>query len=781
MYDIKQFRPAMYVLVIMGIIGYSLAAESAGVGVLAITLVLVNAWYVSSGNFRPIPLWLASVISLAAFSYAFVFCYSALDSHVGNPILTIGQFLVVMQLVKLYEQRANRDFTQLLGLSLLLMVASAISTASFVFGLLLIAYLFMSMYCSLLFHLKIATDEARLAMSLPEERRLDIEGSRLDQRQLLHSVRRLAVLVFGCAIGCAVLIFLFFPRTANGRWLGQLQWRPQEAMTGLSDQVNFQQFAKIAQNNDEVGTVKVWRDGVAASGAQPLWLRGVTLDYYNGDDDTERAAYQWSRNAGGSSNTSPDLGLHQTWTVEDAVTAPQLRAEVSLNAATGSAVLPTLAGPTQLTLIHCGSGRHLSLQYCGVDESIEAADQLPPNTQYEFLATDSLGPPPDGSEHPNPFRRRSNIGDEIKALARRPEVSGLGLAERRRALVAARPRGTSPYIVTPVDEQIARNIERYLRSNYAYTLDLTDVGDLKGKDPVVAFLTDFKRGHCEYFAGAMTLLCQSLNMESRMVVGFVCDEYNSFGQFYTIRQSQAHAWVEVLTPAGWERFDPTSGHEADPLKVTTLQKAKRFFDYLEYTWANAVIAYDADNRDTLIHEVQRKATRAVTDPSVPLTRLRTLLERLAEWLATTFVGPMIGLLGIVLVAAIGWYMFERWRLFQLANRIGIESLPTAEQQRLARQLAFYDELIQSLEKHQIVRPKHLTPMEFSESLAYLPADVYDAVRRLTALFYRIRYGNIALPAGQHRHLENAVHRVDAALHQLAPPRGRAARRRVPAL
>ena len=43
--------------------------------------------------------------------------------------------MLLLQLVKLYEQRANRDYAQLIVLSLLLMVAAAINTASLVFGL----------------------------------------------------------------------------------------------------------------------------------------------------------------------------------------------------------------------------------------------------------------------------------------------------------------------------------------------------------------------------------------------------------------------------------------------------------------------------------------------------------------------------------------------------------------------------------------------------------------------------------------------------------------------
>ena len=56
--------------------------------------------------------------------------------------------------------------------------------------------------------------------------------------------------------------------------------------------------------------------------------------------------------------------------------------------------------------------------------------------------------------------------------------------------------------------------------------NLTDTTLLNDEDPMVAFLYRFKRGHCEYFAGAMTLMCQSLGIPARMVIGFKCDEFN---------------------------------------------------------------------------------------------------------------------------------------------------------------------------------------------------------------------------------------------------------------
>src|SRR5205814_5672294 len=96
-------------------------------------------------------------------------------------ILAIGQFLVLLQIVKLFEIRANRDYAQLLVLSLLLIVAASINTASLIFGIVLLVYLFLALYCCLLFHLKIETDHAKAAIGIPDEK-LNPATLRQDQR-----------------------------------------------------------------------------------------------------------------------------------------------------------------------------------------------------------------------------------------------------------------------------------------------------------------------------------------------------------------------------------------------------------------------------------------------------------------------------------------------------------------------------------------------------------------------------------------------------------------------
>src|SRR3954467_12306358 len=254
MYDIKQFLPALYFVLVLGLTAFSLAVEAPGLWVLGVIVIGVHGWMLKTKRFRPLPRLVANGITVVGLLVTFQAIRSAV-----TPIVTIGEFLVFLQLVKLYELRANRDFAQLLILSLLLMVAGAISTPSLAFGVLLIIYLFVSLYVCLLFHLKVEQDHALGAQTLSPDR-LGEATLRQDQRYLPRSMRKLAGLVSVVGMVTAVVVFLFFPRGSGAGMFGQLQIQ-RPAMTGFSEQVSFNSITNITQSNDIVAHVQVWKNG----------------------------------------------------------------------------------------------------------------------------------------------------------------------------------------------------------------------------------------------------------------------------------------------------------------------------------------------------------------------------------------------------------------------------------------------------------------------------------------------------------------------------------------
>ncbi len=103
----------------------------------------------------------------------------------------------------------------------------------------------------------------------------------------------------------------------------------------------------------------------------------------------------------------------------------------------------------------------------------------------------------------------------------------------------------------------AEAIERYLRQNYDYTLDVP--APPLGRDPVDYFLFELGEGYCDYYASAMVVLARSVGIPARLVVGYVGGTYDPAQAAYTVREANAHSWVEVYFPQiGWVEFEPTT-------------------------------------------------------------------------------------------------------------------------------------------------------------------------------------------------------------------------------
>jgi transglutaminase-like putative cysteine protease len=76
--------------------------------------------------------------------------------------------------------------------------------------------------------------------------------------------------------------------------------------------------------------------------------------------------------------------------------------------------------------------------------------------------------------------------------------------------------------------------------------------------PLVTFVTNHKRGYCQHFAGAMTLMLRYLGIPARVAFGFLPGSYDAAERRWTVTDHDAHAWVEVWFDGwGWLPFDPT--------------------------------------------------------------------------------------------------------------------------------------------------------------------------------------------------------------------------------
>jgi Ca2+/Na+ antiporter len=680
MLELRQFRPALYFLLTLGLCGFALATETTGLWVLAMSGMVLNAWLIKTDRFVPLPRLVATLITVVALAYA------VHDLRSGETaIIVVGEFLVMLHLVKIFEQRSNRDYAQLLVLSLLLMAAAAISTVSLLFGVLMLAYLLISLYCSLLFHLKVEAEAARnfaakaLPASMPPPEKLNPAALRQDQRRLAASMRLLTLLISFVSIGMGVAVFLFFPRGGDDMF-GRRMFTPPQAVTGLTDKVSMDQVAQINQSDQMVAAVKITRDGKPWGGTEPMLLRGVTLDRYTGaqPDESPLPRYHWIH--------ADESGLHSFRTIANSLTpltdhvaSPDgaYIQEIDLQP-TGSYILPAMAGADAIQ-----TDPAIEMSYQSRDGvMMRSSNDYQANSNLLHYTVQSSGQPPPA--HGPAIL--SNIDPRIRDYALLPDVSGSD--DSGRLLVSLRGTPDAP---PDLDLQIAANIQKFLRSPpFKYTLDLTDARDIfAGEDPIVTFLTRVKRGHCEYYAGAMTLLCQSLGMDARMVLGYRCDYYNSVGQIYIILQSQAHAWVEVRGKDGWVTFDPTNGDEVITADAAGFfGKLKSIFDYLQYQWGSSVVAYGRENRDNIVKALDDKIVNTANHSADSLRQMPSMIDKLLDKISEiidnpTPIGILATLMVIAMISFIAYYAWEKLRLRRRAWRIGIFNLPNRQRKRLA--------------------------------------------------------------------------------------------------
>ena len=157
--------------------------------------------------------------------------------------------------------------------------------------------------------------------------------------------------------------------------------------------------------------------------------------------------------------------------------------------------------------------------------------------------------------------------------------------------------------------------------------------DVMIDNPSDQFLFDKQRGFCEHYASSFVLLMRSAGVPARVVTGYQGIEKNDVGNYYIVRQSNAHAWAEVwLEGDGWLRVDPTAMIPADRIEEDIFQtnlerlsfsalnipnlpdlsarqktavynfykQLKQSIDNIKHSWNNWILGYDKTKQSLLL-------------------------------------------------------------------------------------------------------------------------------------------------------------------------------------
>lgn len=133
------------------------------------------------------------------------------------------------------------------------------------------------------------------------------------------------------------------------------------------------------------------------------------------------------------------------------------------------------------------------------------------------------------------------------------------------AHISGRVKNLAAQLAGPHDNNFDKvtALTNYLLAEYPY--NFFPPPHPPGAEVVDTFLFEDREGFCEQYASALVVMARTLDIPARLVTGYGSGTYNPITNYYEVRYSDAHSWVEVYFPDyGWVPFDPTPGWTPQP-------------------------------------------------------------------------------------------------------------------------------------------------------------------------------------------------------------------------
>ena len=206
----------------------------------------------------------------------------------------------------------------------------------------------------------------------------------------------------------------------------------------------------------------------------------------------------------------------------------------------------------------------------------------------------------------------------------------------------------------------------------------------------------------------MAVMLRTQRIATRVVNGFLPGEYNEAAGAYTVRQSDAHSWVEVYFPEtkSWVTFDPTpAAGRAQPTHTGFAALFGKYTEAFELIWFQYVVGYDQQEQRSLATSLNSKLFGYRRSLTQVMNELKQLPHPLL-WKAIYLVGSAV-------LVGVGWFLARRVR--GLGWRRGLRL--TREKDESGRStVEFYERLAKALAEHGLTRAPNQTPLEFAMAI-----------------------------------------------------------------
>jgi protein-glutamine gamma-glutamyltransferase len=637
------------------------------------------------------------------------------QQSVGEPAGRLGvnalaHLIVFLSAIKLLQAKKDRDWVFLYLISFFEVLLAAGLSFSPVFLGTLTLYLLCGLSTIIAFEIQ----KSRRAIAVTETRQLVPPDSRIfrkirrgDKRNVEANRLPLVALVMLLLIFVLALpLFLVAPRagsaalTRGGGSLGNF--------IGFSESVTLGEIGDLKRDNAVVMHVRI-EDSQPTAG---LRWRGVALDEFTG------RAWRKSFEARRAPEIKKDKGFFQLGTTE------ALHQRTTQTIFLESIESPVLFAASRPIAIQ----GDFPLVRVDAEGSVQARRHEFERTIYKALS-DTAQPDVallrrDSRPYPLAFERYKQLPPSLD-----PRIKA-----RANAIVV------NAHALNRYDE--AKAIESQLQTEYGYSLQMR----AGGPDPLADFLFNVKSGHCEYFSTAMTVMLRTRGIVARVVNGFLPGEYNEAAGAYTVRQSDAHSWVEVYFPESqtWVTFDPTpAAGRMEPFSTGFAAQLGKYAEALELIWFQYVVGYDKQEQRSLATSLHNQ----LFVYSRSLVQIISATREAITSRSTAIV--LIGLAGVAVFLL--WFLVRRVRRFGWRRGLSLSKRPANSD---ASTVLFYERLLALLAHRGMKREPDLTPLEFANGLDFQPA------LTITQAYNRVRFGGQQLSPGELREIDRILKQLE---------------------
>jgi transglutaminase-like putative cysteine protease len=703
------FRRVVTATVVLAALSYAIAEQTSLIAWLIAPAALFNHWAASRGLARNLPRGVIYSAAGACLAFSVFQFWSA-----GLNVTTFCEFLGLILLVKLWDRRAARDYSQILTLSVFLAIGSILTSQNLAPGLLTMLMVPALIASVIVYQVFLASERVASASPAgPAPTGLSREGLTPLPPAVAGLVFTTTAVSLVAGLAVSVAVFVGMPRGVGAGAFGPVVGPRVQNVTGFTSSVELRRGGFISESRQPVLDLTVEDQNRTNLGGlgNYFYLRGLALDVY--EDGT------WRANPALQAYTPNETIPGYVYDIPAVHAGRGVLQRIRLRS-TGSGAFPLFAAwaPVQVRFEDIAR-----VEYRVGVLTLTAADRTGRRSapiQYSVLSVDP-GPVSNPRERsPGVFFESQTVADIAREVLRQADVE---------PDPAARP--------VEADVSAARTLESFLERGFEYTLDKGSPP--AGQDPIEWFLTTERRGNCEYFASAHAALCRSVGINARVIAGYVAAEFDPGAGAYHVRQSNAHAWTEVEVSGGlWWTFDPTppaslAAQHEPPMNL--MARVGRLFDSIEYAWINSVVSFD------------RSRQSRVFDPTGPLIRLRNRLGSFADRVQTGTdeqlnrrLGAGAQLLLVVLVLA--GLVFAAVRLWPaLAGAMVRRTSGRAARRSRERLPVYYQEFLRLLGRLGAAKPESSTPLDHvALALSGADAPVREAADRLVRRFYAVRFG-----------------------------------------